>query len=91
MRRLVVSSMACVLAHFASPARANDKDSYWDGGYDQKATRLSAWLRSHHRYTLSMPKLDPRSPVLAFLRSESPGHCELFAASLVVLLRSLGR
>jgi transglutaminase-like putative cysteine protease len=55
------------------------------------ARRASAWLRRQHGYTLS-PKIPagPQDPLVRWMSSREPGHCELFAGALVLLARSAG-
>jgi len=65
-------------------------------GLDTDAERVRAvetHLLRHGRYSDVPPTLDPaseRSPIEAFLLGSLSGHCEYFASSMVVLLRSLG-
>ncbi|MDX2185950.1 MAG: transglutaminaseTgpA domain-containing protein [Opitutaceae bacterium] len=51
----------------------------------------SRWLRANHGYSLEMT-LPPGTgdPLLRWLNSREPGHCELFAGSLVMLCRAAG-
>jgi len=60
------------------------------GGADF-ARRAAAWLQSRHAYSLSM-RLTPGDgdPLVRWLDSTQPGHCELFAGSLVLLARAAG-
>lgn len=60
------------------------------GGADF-ARRAGAWLQARHDYSLSM-RLTPGEgdPLVRWLDSSSPGHCELFAGSLVLLARAAG-
>ncbi|HEY0943893.1 MAG TPA: DUF3488 and transglutaminase-like domain-containing protein, partial [Opitutaceae bacterium] len=55
------------------------------------AARASAWLARHHAYSLSST-LPPgeADPLVRWLTSDTPGHCEYFAGSLVVLARRAG-
>ena len=55
--------------------------------------KLSAVIEylSRYRYSLDFrPPADRSDPVLHFLMRERRGHCELFASSAVLLLRSMG-
>ncbi len=59
------------------------------------ARRACAWLSSNHAYTLQMTLPDDpvgvkRDPIVRWLDSTSPGHCEFFAGSLVLLARAAG-
>ncbi|HEY1109367.1 MAG TPA: DUF3488 and transglutaminase-like domain-containing protein, partial [Opitutaceae bacterium] len=55
------------------------------------ARRAGAWLRQQHSYSLSptVPKGEG-DPLVRWMTSREPGHCELFAGSLVVLARAAG-
>jgi transglutaminase-like putative cysteine protease len=65
-------------------------------GRDHDADRVRSveqYLLRNGRYTNFPPSLDPqaqRSAIEAFLLGELAGHCEYFASSMVVLLRTLG-
>lgn len=54
------------------------------------ALRLTEYLRSHLRYSLELKRTPGADPVEDFLFVTRSGNCEYFAASLAVLLRSLG-
>jgi transglutaminase-like putative cysteine protease len=59
---------------------------------DERIARaLTTYLKKNHRYALVNPK-PPRGsdPVEQFLFQTRAGHCELFAAGLAALSRSLG-
>ncbi|ACB77874.1 transglutaminaseTgpA domain-containing protein [Opitutus terrae] len=53
--------------------------------------RAEAWLQHQHRYSLS-PRIPAGDgdPLLRWMMSSEPGHCELFAGSLVLLARAAG-
>lgn len=55
------------------------------------AMKTSAWLAARHRYSLqsSLPGGEG-DPLVRWLASNTPGHCELFAGSFVVLARQAG-
>lgn len=59
---------------------------------EQLIARTNAWLRRHHSYTLSprIPPVGAADPLVRWLVSGEPGHCELFAGSLVLLARAAG-
>ena len=57
--------------------------------YD-KAAQLQDYLRTHYGYTLQLPAQPVRDPVANFLFDRRQGHCEYFASSMAVMLRSLG-
>jgi hypothetical protein len=66
-----------------------------DGGAQLGATefarRATAWLAQRHGYALQM-QLPPGTgdPLVRWLNSREPGHCELFAGALVMLTRAAG-
>jgi hypothetical protein len=55
------------------------------------AQGASALLRRQHRYSLS-PRIPsgPGDPLVRWMASPEPGHCELFAGALVLMARSAG-
>ena len=55
------------------------------------ARRVSEWLKRSHAYSLS-PIIPGGAgdPLVRWLASKSPGHCELFAGSFVLLARAAG-
>lgn len=55
------------------------------------ARRASQWLQRKHDYGLqSQTPAGAGDPLVRWLLSDAPGHCELFAGSLVVLARIAG-
>ncbi len=56
--------------------------------YD-KAVALEQYLSTHFGYTLELPRTVPRDPLANFLFERKIGHCEYFASSMAVMLRSL--
>ena len=56
--------------------------------YD-KALAIELYLRTHFGYTLELPRAVPRDPLANFLFERKQGHCEYFASSMAVMLRSL--
>ncbi len=56
--------------------------------YD-KAVAVDRYLQTHFGYTLQLPRATPRDPVANFLFERKQGHCEYFAASMAVMLRTL--
>jgi protein-glutamine gamma-glutamyltransferase len=56
--------------------------------YD-RAVAVNNYLRTHFAYTLQLPRTPPQDPVANFLFERKQGHCEYFAASMAVMLRSL--
>ncbi len=58
----------------------------------EKIDAVTAFLNRHCRYSLDFRPSPHRDsdPVLHFLSRERKGHCELFASSAALLLRSMG-
>ena len=55
------------------------------------ARRAGAWLQARHSYSLSMRlQAGEGDALLRWMASNEPGHCELFAGSLVLLSRAAG-
>jgi protein-glutamine gamma-glutamyltransferase len=57
--------------------------------YD-KAAKLELYLRTHYGYTLQLPRSPVADPLADFLFVRKQGHCEYFASSMAVMLRTLG-
>ena len=55
-----------------------------------KAAAIENYLRTHYSYTLELPRTMPRDPVANFLFERKRGHCEYFASSMAIMLRTLG-
>jgi len=55
-----------------------------------RANRIEAELQRQYRYTLDGAKTTDTDPVEHFLFTRKAGHCEYFAAAMVLLLRSDG-
>jgi len=55
-----------------------------------KADTIQRYLTSHYKYTLQLPKAEPADPLANFLFERKEGHCEYFASSMAVMLRSVG-
>jgi len=60
-----------------------------DTNYD-KARALESYLRTHFGYTLQLSRTVPHDPLANFLFERKQGHCEYFASSMAVMLRTLG-
>jgi protein-glutamine gamma-glutamyltransferase len=60
-----------------------------DSNYD-KAAAIETYLRTRFGYTLQLPRAVPPDPVANFLFERKQGHCEYFASSMAVMLRTLG-
>jgi transglutaminase-like putative cysteine protease len=56
--------------------------------YD-KAVAVEQYLATHFGYTLELPRSLPQDPLANFLFERKKGHCEYFASSMAVMLRSL--
>jgi transglutaminase-like putative cysteine protease len=67
-------------AEIAGPAANN---------YD-KAAAIERYLRTRFGYTLQLPTTEPQDPLANFLFERKRGHCEYFASSMAVMLRTLG-
>ena len=46
--------------------------------------------RTRFGYTLQLPRTPPKDPIANFLFERKQGHCEYFASSMAVMLRTLG-
>jgi protein-glutamine gamma-glutamyltransferase len=57
--------------------------------YD-KAVLLERYLKTHYGYTLKLPGSPVADPLANFLFERRQGHCEYFASSMAVMLRTLG-
>jgi len=57
--------------------------------YD-KTKAVEEYLQSNYGYTLELPATMPADPIAYFLFDLRRGHCEFFASSMAVMLRSLG-
>jgi hypothetical protein len=54
------------------------------------ASRVESFLHRQFRYTLDLERVSELDPLQEFLFVRRAGHCEYFAASMAVMLRSLG-
>jgi transglutaminase-like putative cysteine protease len=57
--------------------------------YD-KASAIEHYLKTHFGYTLQLPRTAVKDPLANFLFERKQGHCEYFASSMAVMLRTLG-
>jgi hypothetical protein len=55
-----------------------------------KAAAIENYLRTRFGYTLQLPRSAPKDPIANFLFERKQGHCEYFASSMAVMLRTLG-
>jgi transglutaminase-like putative cysteine protease len=56
--------------------------------YD-KAIAIERYLQTHYGYTLQLPRSAVADPLANFLFERKQGHCEYFASSMAVMLRTL--
>jgi protein-glutamine gamma-glutamyltransferase len=56
--------------------------------YD-RAVALERYLKTHYGYTLQLPRSPVADPLANFLFERKQGHCEYFASSMAVMLRTL--
>jgi len=61
-----------------------------EGSDAERALRATAHLRQEYAYTLDLMDSPGADPIGDFLFRDRAGHCELFASSLVLMLRSQG-
>jgi len=54
----------------------------------EKARRIESFLLNEYQYTNRLGALRGKNPVEEFLFSVKAGHCELFATSMIMLLRT---
>jgi protein-glutamine gamma-glutamyltransferase len=59
-----------------------------ENDYD-KAVTLERYLMSQFGYTLQLPRIPSKDPLADFLFVRRQGHCEYFASSMAVMLRTL--
>ena len=60
-----------------------------DNDFDRAAS-LESYLRARYGYTLQLPRAPVKDPIADFLFERKQGHCEYFASSMAVMLRTLG-
>jgi transglutaminase-like putative cysteine protease len=70
------------------PQLAAQVTSQSTNNYD-RALAVESYLRTHFAYALELPRTLPRDPLAEFLFVRKKGHCEYFASSMAVMLRSL--
>ena len=73
---------------FRIPKLAQDVTAAAPTNYD-KAVVIERYLSTHFGYTLELPRSLPPDPLANFLFERKKGHCEYFASSMAVMLRSL--
>ena len=72
------------IAQLAREITASSSNNY------DRAAALDQYLRTHYGYTLQLPRAAPRDPLANFLFERKEGHCEYFASSMAIMLRTLG-
>ncbi len=70
------------------PKLAEEITAQAPSNYD-KAAALEQYLSTHYGYTLQQPVSLSPDPLAYFLFQRKTGHCEYFASSMAVMLRSL--
>jgi hypothetical protein len=70
------------------PQLAEQISASANNDYD-KAVAIESFLRTKFGYTLRLPRPVPRDPLANFLFERKQGHCEYFASSMAVMLRTL--
>ncbi len=55
-----------------------------------KAAAIENYLRTRYGYTLELPRTKVKDPIANFLFERKRGHCEYFASSMAVMLRTQG-
>jgi transglutaminase-like putative cysteine protease len=68
---------------------ARQETEAFDNPYD-KAAALERFLSTGFGYTLDLPLEPEQDPIASFLFVRRRGHCEYFAASMAVMLRTQG-
>jgi len=59
-----------------------------DNDYD-RAVAIEHYLMTKFGYTLQLPRTTPQDPLADFLFTRKQGHCEYFASSMAIMLRTL--
>jgi hypothetical protein len=70
------------------PRLAAQITSSASNSYD-KAAALERYLKTQYGYTLQLPRSPVADPLANFLFDRRQGHCEYFASSMAVMLRTL--
>jgi protein-glutamine gamma-glutamyltransferase len=71
------------------PALARSATQRASTPYD-KAAALETFLKTKYNYTLDLTGNPGKDPLVHFLFETRAGHCEYFASSMTVMLRTLG-
>jgi len=72
------------IAELAASISAQEPNPYL------RALAIDRHLSSRYSYTLQLPSSLPADPLANFLFDRRSGHCEYFASSLAVMLRTIG-
>jgi protein-glutamine gamma-glutamyltransferase len=56
----------------------------------EKVVAVERYLQSKYAYTLDLGHRRPEDPIAYFLFDRKKGHCEYFASSMAIMLRTLG-
>ncbi len=72
------------VVHLAAQVTASSANDY------DKARAIENHLRTKYAYTLQLPRTAVKDPIANFLFERKQGHCEYFASSMAVMLRTLG-
>jgi hypothetical protein len=70
------------------PELARQITSSSNNSYD-RAAALERYLMTRFAYTLELPRETPKDPLAEFLFVRKRGHCEYFASSMAIMLRTL--
>jgi protein-glutamine gamma-glutamyltransferase len=70
--------------------RLADEITHSAGNNYDKAAAIERYLRTRFGYTLDLPRTTPKDPIANFLFERKQGHCEYFASSMAVMLRTIG-
>ena len=84
LRYLQLPAMSPGIPRLARDVTAGSRDPY------EAALKLTDYLSSRYKYTLGLKRQTQLEPLDEFLFVRRSGNCEYFAASLAVMLRSLG-
>jgi transglutaminase-like putative cysteine protease len=83
-RYLQLPALSPLIPKLARETTAGSRDPY------EAALRLTAFLSKQYKYTLGLKRQTQLEPLEEFLFVRRSGNCEYFAASLAVMLRTLG-
>jgi transglutaminase-like putative cysteine protease len=70
------------------PQLAGQMTGSASNSYD-KAIALERYLKTQYGYTLQLPRSPVADPLVNFLFERKQGHCEYYASSMAVMLRTL--